>query len=538
MGAMKCDLCGGKLVMGSGGIATCDSCGMDYSQERMKEKVQEITGVVKVSNIADVDSFMKRGKVFLEDSDWKQANEYFTKALDIDAHYAPAYIGRLCASLKLNNELELQLEVRPFNENSDYIKALRFADTDYKATLTMYHNDVLENNKHAQLALSIARERVSKYKGCIASSSMYLSEHIVGLKTYGTVVAVGNNDVRQCSVSEWRGIVAVAAGGYHESVTTSITTTVNRAHDGHTVGLKADGTVFAVGGTTGPGGTYSKGWDSKGKCKVHDWSDIIAIAAGEDHTVGLKSNGNVLVAFGGAHGEKKEIANWRNIIAIAANGYCTAGLKSDGTVVSTECDVSSWQDIVSIAVSKESRYSYPRIEIAGLKSDGTVVVTDEKDEIVPAWKNIIAITYKDSYIIGLKVDGTVVCSDSISNNAVATWRDIVAIYGGVNIIGLKADGTVVTTGSDEVALNISSWRDIGPIAEELKSQLCVEIRQENAHKAREAEQRKVDAEAAAAKRKTELEAERRRKGQCIYCGSSLKGLFTKTCTSFMCGKTQ
>lgn len=40
MAALVCDLCGGKLVMGAGGIAVCDSCGMEYSTERMREKVQ------------------------------------------------------------------------------------------------------------------------------------------------------------------------------------------------------------------------------------------------------------------------------------------------------------------------------------------------------------------------------------------------------------------------------------------------------------------------------------------------------------------
>ena len=51
----------------------------------------------------------------------------------------------------------------------------------------------------------------------------------VGLKTDGTVVAVGNNDYGKRKVSDWQDIVAVSAGRWH------------------TVGLKADGTVVAVG---------------------------------------------------------------------------------------------------------------------------------------------------------------------------------------------------------------------------------------------------------------------------------------------------
>jgi len=65
--------------------------------------------------------------------------------------------------------------------------------------------------------------------------------HTVGLKTDGTVVAVGYNSDGQCDVSGWTGIQQVAAG-YH-----------------HTIGLKTDGTVVAVGDNT------------FGQCKADFW---------------------------------------------------------------------------------------------------------------------------------------------------------------------------------------------------------------------------------------------------------------------------
>lgn len=61
MAALICDICGGKLVMGSGGIAVCDSCGMEHSPDRMKEKIQEVKGVVRVDNTHMVDNWMKMG---------------------------------------------------------------------------------------------------------------------------------------------------------------------------------------------------------------------------------------------------------------------------------------------------------------------------------------------------------------------------------------------------------------------------------------------------------------------------------------------
>ncbi len=54
-------------------------------------------------------------------------------------------------------------------------------------------------------------------------------EYTAGLKADGTVVAVGENLFGECDVSDWRDIVAVVTGGYY------------------TVGLKSDGTVIAVG---------------------------------------------------------------------------------------------------------------------------------------------------------------------------------------------------------------------------------------------------------------------------------------------------
>ena len=61
---------------------------------------------------------------------------------------------------------------------------------------------------------------------------------------------------------------------------------------GHTVGLRADGTVCAVGD------------DSDGQCNVGDWSDIVAIAAGSTHTFGLRADRTVC-----AVGENDKVQN-------------------------------------------------------------------------------------------------------------------------------------------------------------------------------------------------------------------------------------
>ncbi|GHV16939.1 hypothetical protein FACS189425_02150 [Clostridia bacterium] len=125
----------------------------------------------------------------------------------------------------------------------------------------------------------------------------------VGLKADGTVVAVGDNESGQHNVEDWRGIVAISA------------------QSDFTVGLKTDGTVVAVGD------------NYYGQCDVGAWSGITAIATGYDHTLGLKSDGTV-IATGANYQMQSNVENWQDITYIAALWHMSIGIKSDGTVVS------------------------------------------------------------------------------------------------------------------------------------------------------------------------------------------------------------
>src|SRR4030042_1992644 len=103
--------------------------------------------------------------------------------------------------------------------------------------------------------------------------------HTVGILPDGTVVAKGNNDEGQCSVSGWSDIVHVAAGF------------------SHTVGLRDDGTVVAT------------GRNIEGQCSVLGWTDIEMVVAGYAHTVGLKDDGTV-VATGLNNDGQCDVGGW------------------------------------------------------------------------------------------------------------------------------------------------------------------------------------------------------------------------------------
>lgn len=92
--------------------------------------------------------------------------------------------------------------------------------------------------------------------------------HVAGLKSDGTVVAVGrplNDDgfVGETDVEDWTDIVYVAAG--------------NRT----TVGLKSDGTVIATGSSAKPEETDK-------------WENVVAVKEGANSIVGLRSDGKIL----------------------------------------------------------------------------------------------------------------------------------------------------------------------------------------------------------------------------------------------------
>ena len=148
-------------------------------------KPSEKTGGVSTAGTAapGVESLMKRGWLFLEDSDWKQADDYFNKVLDIDPEYAPAYIGKLCAELKIGGEERLAYENVSISEFNNFQKAVRFASADYRAKLEGYEQTIQERFVET-------RKKIDKIKGCIATNG----NHTVGLRTDGTVVATKANE--------------------------------------------------------------------------------------------------------------------------------------------------------------------------------------------------------------------------------------------------------------------------------------------------------------------------------------------------------
>ena len=274
--------------------------------------------------------------------------------------------------------------------------------------------------------------------------------HTVVLKSDGTVVAVGNNNYGQLNTGNWTDIIQVAAGwadpGFFE---------------GTTVGLCSNGTVVAT------------GRNIEKQCEVGGWTDIIQVAASPYHTVGLRANGTVVAT--GAEGlidyGQLNVTGWTNITQVAAGGHHTVGLCSNGTVVavgdnsSGQRNVDNWTDIIQVAAGSH--------HTVGLCSNGTLVATGcgmwpGNPCDVGGWTDIIQVAAGGNHTVGLYSNTTVVATgyNYAGQCNVGSWNFIIQVAAGHDhTVGLRLDlsgsipvVTAVAVGDNFWGqLNVGGW---------------------------------------------------------------------------------
>ena len=86
-------------------------------------------------------ALLRRANLYLEDKNWSFASDYYENVLDIDPENAHAYVGLLMVSLKITKESDLEKSLEAFDQHKHFLKAIRFADDEYKVLLQKYCND-------------------------------------------------------------------------------------------------------------------------------------------------------------------------------------------------------------------------------------------------------------------------------------------------------------------------------------------------------------------------------------------------------------
>ena len=111
--------------------------------ESMAGDAEEISNVVAT----EVLPLLKRAEMFLEDQEWKRADELCEKVLNSDPENARAYLYKLMAELQVAKRVDLKNYKVSFENSNNYKKVIRFADQDVREKLTACINFIKERNE-------------------------------------------------------------------------------------------------------------------------------------------------------------------------------------------------------------------------------------------------------------------------------------------------------------------------------------------------------------------------------------------------------
>ena len=406
-------------------VAACRAT--DDDDESFVQSTAPVVTPTPVASNPSVDAYLKRVFMFLEDGEWSSAAEYCEKVLDVDPECAEAYLGKLMAQLKVNEREQLQNCAKSFDDNNNYKKILRFGDETLKAEVVGYNDGIRARLEAGRIAKEkreeearIAREkreeeariaqekkaeerRVANAKRAEAKRKREEEERIAREKEAEEErQRVKENTRRLCAIREKiRPAQHMIGTGFN-----------------HIVGVKADGTMLAV------GSPYEK--PPNDPCVVDSFLGVIATSAGS-HVTGILGHRGYVKVVGRDILGQYNTSDWSNIVAISMAVDRVVGLKADGTVVAVgdndygQCDVSGWTDIVAISAGDS--------HTVGLKADGTVVAIgrDHEGECkAKKWKDMLVVSAGDYYTVGLKANGKVIAvgNHTYKQTEVTGWTDI------------------------------------------------------------------------------------------------------------------
>lgn len=220
-------------------------------------------------------------------------------------------------------------------------------------------------------------------------------EHMLALRSNGTVVAWGSNSDGQTNVPETlTSVIAIAAG------------------KGHSVALKADGTVVAW------------GRNANEQCNIPaTLFDVVSIGAGDDYTVALQRDGTVVAWGYSGDGATNVPATLGVVKQIAAGSRHIVALKEDGTVANW--GYGYWgQLMIPAGLSDIKAVGAGHSHTIAVKADGKVVTWGNnyyhQQDIPKGLTDVIALSGGDDHTEALT-----------SNGEVFAWGE--AKFGSLNI---------------------------------------------------------------------------------------------------------
>lgn len=254
------------------------------------------------------------------------------------------------------------------------------------------------------------------------------NDHIVGLRSDGTVVAAGDNSFGQCDVDEWTDIVDIAAGYLF------------------TAALTSDGTVIVIGVNDG------------GQCDLDYWggwdAEIVAIDAERYHLFGLTADGHVVTTGYDIYCQIRDTSEWENVVSIKCGDTMSLGITEDQEILwegyafdALIFEEDDWDDVIAVAAGSYDLYA--------ITEEGTLVTTysrtSEETESITGLQDVEALYYGWELLAGVRSDGSVAIilepSSESERSDFGDWTDIAELsLCSYYSFGLKNDGTVQYVG--------------------------------------------------------------------------------------------
>lgn len=505
MAALVCDICGGKLIGKPGGIFECDSCGMEYSQDWAKEKIQEIKGTVKVEgtvnvqgsvtvdNKANLENLLNRAFMFLEDKDWENADAYAEKVLEHDSVNGTAYVIKFLSDIQISSLSRIR-DIIDNSSSQSFLKRTKYLSKVYSYA----DKDIVEKLKKDLVYVNAQIEFMASEKEYIDAKNILLSaknekdckraikkfEKIKEFKDSKSLIDecyVKITELENCELERRNAIALKRLDLFNKSSSSSVTAkkfddSIEEINS-QIEQLKSEKAEIQKSLDELENEITRSSFVKKIKLKGTK-DDLFNQISLKDNEIKLKLDYIKKMEYKRSFYEKIQngslrMSDFKKTLSIS-NTSCSY-LKNNGSVVtvgeSNEINTNSWTNIVEI--------SSCLFHCLGLKANGTVVASGNNNYNqcdVQNWRNIVSVSAGLYHSVGLKADGTVV-STKVSGLAdrgqtsVSDWNDVITISASVyHTVGLKSNGTVVATKEESLKeyyngfSEVDEWKNIVAIS--------------------------------------------------------------------------
>ena len=133
-----------------------------------------------------MENLLKRAFLFLESGEFKKADEYFEKVLDMDCENPRAYLGKLMVERKVRKIEDLANCSKPLEQSKHYEMIMRFGgNQDFKADVRRYNEEIVEMNN------SVVTQPIKKTQNSIKKGRKKLFLAIgIGIAALAVVLVV------------------------------------------------------------------------------------------------------------------------------------------------------------------------------------------------------------------------------------------------------------------------------------------------------------------------------------------------------------